>query len=144
MYVDESPDGVRTYQNVDLGSDCAPLRTKHITLSPPTSKVPEFSSMGSFADKSSFAGESGESTITSSLDFEASTDRLKILQDELKSEESKLAELEPQFNNGAPSRLADETDDRVYQARTENLRKQIEQTKDNIRILKKDIEDLLN
>lgn len=143
MYVCIEENGIRVYQNVDLGEDCDPLRTKHISLFPPKSKVPEFSSSGSFTEKPSYASEDGASLIGSSFDFEAQTDRLQILQDELKAEERKLADLETEFNNGSPKRLPAELDDRVYEARLDRLKKEIAQTQDNIRILKQEVEPLL-
>lgn len=49
-------------------------------------------------------------------------DRRAILEDELKSEQQKLAELRFEYNNGAPERRGDERNYAKYQERTATLR----------------------
>ncbi|MCG2586001.1 DUF4124 domain-containing protein [Massilia sp. TS11] len=67
------------------------------------------------------------------------TDRRQILDDELRSEEKKLAELKKAFNNGEPERQGDEKNYAKYQARVAEMRDNISRSEKNIEALKREI-----
>jgi hypothetical protein len=71
------------------------------------------------------------------------SDRRRILDDELKAAETKLAELRKEFNNGEPERRGDET--RNYQRyldRVNQMRADIGRTEADIAALKREIANL--
>ena len=53
------------------------------------------------------------------------SDRKQILQDELKTEEQKLADLKKEYNNGEPERRGDERNFAKYQERTTMMKENI-------------------
>lgn len=69
-------------------------------------------------------------------------DRRAILEDELKSEQQKLAQLRAEFNNGAPERRGDERNYAKYQERTATLRDSVSRSEKNIDALKREIANI--
>ena len=70
------------------------------------------------------------------------SDRKQILQDELASENKKLAELQREYNQGTPLRLAGETDDIKYRDRKQRIGQDVERSRVNIRSLERELERL--
>ncbi len=66
-------------------------------------------------------------------------DRLGILNEELRSEQQKLAELRKEFNNGEPERHGDERNYAKYQDRVTQMRDSISRSEKNIEALKREI-----
>jgi hypothetical protein len=66
-------------------------------------------------------------------------DRREILNDELRSEEKKLAELQREFNGGEPERQGGERNNVKYQERVAALRDSIARALKNIDALKREI-----
>lgn len=66
-------------------------------------------------------------------------DRLGILNEELRSEQQKLAELRKEFNNGEPERRGDERNYAKYQERVAQMRDSISRSEKNIEALKREI-----
>lgn len=66
-------------------------------------------------------------------------DRLGILNEELRSEQQKLAELRKEFNNGEPERHGDERNYAKYQERVAQMRDSISRSEKNIEALKREI-----
>jgi hypothetical protein len=69
-------------------------------------------------------------------------DRRAILEDELKSEQQKLAALRAEFNNGTPERRGDERNYAKYQERTATLRDSVSRSEKNIEALKREIANI--
>ena len=69
-------------------------------------------------------------------------DRRAILEDELKSEQQKLAELRFEYNNGAPERRGDERNYAKYQERTATLRDSVGRAEKNVDALKREIANI--
>jgi hypothetical protein len=69
-------------------------------------------------------------------------DRRGILEDELKNESQKLAELRKQFNNGEPERRGDERNYAKYQERVAALRDSISRSEKNVDALKREIANI--
>lgn len=70
------------------------------------------------------------------------SDRKQILQDELKTEEQKLAALKKDYNNGEPERRGDERNYAKYQERTNMMKDDISRTEKNIEALKRELSNL--
>jgi len=66
-------------------------------------------------------------------------DRREILNDELRSEAGKLAELRREFNGGEPERLGNERNYAKYQERVAQLKDSIGRTEKNVDALKREI-----
>src|SRR5688572_24829286 len=66
-------------------------------------------------------------------------DRRRILEDELKGEEERLAKLKSEFNNGEPERRGDERNFALYKERTQRLQEDIARTENNVRALAREM-----
>jgi hypothetical protein len=66
-------------------------------------------------------------------------DRREILNDELRNEERKLADLKRDFNNGEPERQGNERNFAKYQERVAQMRDNIGRSERNIEALKREI-----
>jgi len=70
------------------------------------------------------------------------TDARRILETELKAEESKLAAMEKEFNGGQPERLGDEKNYQKYLDRVAEMRSAIERKQIDIAALRREIQKL--
>jgi hypothetical protein len=69
-------------------------------------------------------------------------DRREILNDELRNEEKKLADLKRDFNNGEPERVGGERNYAKYQERVAQMRDNISRSERNIEALRREIGNL--
>lgn len=69
-------------------------------------------------------------------------DRRQILQDELRSEEQKLAAQRLEFNAGQPERQGNERNYAKYQERVAQLKDNISRTQQNVEALKREIANI--
>ncbi|KFI07263.1 DUF4124 domain-containing protein [Massilia sp. BSC265] len=69
-------------------------------------------------------------------------DRREILNDELRIEQKKLAELRRDFNNGEPERQGNERNYAKYQERVASMRDEIGRTERNIEALQREISNI--
>ena len=69
-------------------------------------------------------------------------DRRQILQDELRSEEQKLAAQRMEFNGGQPERQGNERNYAKYQERVAQLKDNISRTQQNVDALKREIANI--
>jgi hypothetical protein len=69
-------------------------------------------------------------------------DRRLILQEELKSEEAKLAELKKEFNGGEPERHGNERNYAKYQERVAQMKDSISRAEKNVEALKREIANI--
>lgn len=67
------------------------------------------------------------------------SDRRRILEDELKVEEDKLARLNAEYNNGEPERRGGERNYALYQERVQRLQAEIQRAENNVSSLKREI-----
>jgi hypothetical protein len=70
------------------------------------------------------------------------SDRRKILEDELKSSENKLADLKKEYNNGEPDRRGDERNYAKYQERVAQMKADITRAEADVSALKREIGNL--
>jgi hypothetical protein len=66
-------------------------------------------------------------------------DRRRVLEDELRSEEEKLARLKSEFNNGEPERRGDERNFALYSERIQRLRDDLARAEGNVNALRREI-----
>ena len=69
-------------------------------------------------------------------------DRRRILEDELRAEEDRVARLREEFNNGEPERRGDERNYARYQERVQRLQEDIQRGENNIVALRREIASL--
>lgn len=69
-------------------------------------------------------------------------ERREILNDELRIEQKKLAELRRDFNNGEPERQGNERNYAKYQERVASMRNEIGRTERNIEALQREISNI--
>ena len=69
-------------------------------------------------------------------------DRRRILEDELRKEEARLAELRREFNNGEPERRAEERQPAKYFERVQKLRDDIGRSEGNVASLRRELSAL--
>ena len=146
MFVCTSADGVRTYQNSDRGEGCVPLNLNPITVVPAPKSASRSSQRGDGDYSGSAAASPRVASKTAALndprtsaDFNAKDDRMKILQEELRLEESKLKSLQDEYKGGQPDRMGNEKNYQKYLDRTGRLDREIRVTNENIQILKAEL-----
>jgi len=71
-------------------------------------------------------------------------DRRKILEEELASEQKRLADLRSEFNNGEPERRGDERNFQRYADRVEKLKADISRSEANVESLKRELSTARN
>ena len=67
------------------------------------------------------------------------SDRRRILEDELRGEEERLAKLKSEFNSGEPERRGDERNFALYKERVQRLQEDIARTENNVRALAREM-----
>jgi hypothetical protein len=119
LCVDEN--GHKEYKNNGSTKGCKKVELPGITVVPaPTLKKPVAKSPSDFPK------------VDDSTQKSRDNDRRQILQDELKSEQQKLADLKKDYNNGEPERHGDEKNYAKYQERVGNMKEDIARSEKNI------------
>lgn len=139
MFVCTNSEGVRTYQNSDGGDGCVPLNLNPITVVPAPKSSTNIDGQASSRRNEGAARSAAAYDNRSASDFNAKDDRMKILQEELRIEESKLKSLKDEYKNGQPDRLGSERNYQKYLDRVARLEQEIMVTNDNIEILKTEL-----
>ena len=80
--------------------------------------------------------------IESQIQKRRDQDRLQILMEEVRTEESRLSELRREYQNGEPERLGSERNYAKYQERVALMKDDIQRTEKNIEALKREIGNL--
>lgn len=70
------------------------------------------------------------------------SDRREILNDELRTEESRVAQLKMEYKNGSPERTESERSGTRYQERVTNMRENIGRAEKNVEALKREISNI--
>ena len=143
LFVCTDAKGVRTYQNSDAGQGCTLLNLNPITVVPsPKERMPR-PKEGATAQDNRFEQRIDPPTQNLKrgplMPFDANSDRLKILQEELRVEERKLGALKDEYKDGQPDRLGQERNYQKYLDRSARLQQDIKSSQDNIDILKREI-----
>jgi len=88
------------------------------------------------------ANPAGFPRVDSATQRARDDDRRTILEDELRAEERKLADLKRDFNNGEPERQGNEKNYAKYQERTAQMRDDIGRSEKNIEALKRELANI--
>ena len=84
----------------------------------------------------------GEGRVEASDQRARDSDARRILDTELKREEARLAELQKEFNNGAPERQGGEQNYQKYQERVEQMKAAVERKQSDVAALKRELAKL--
>ena len=131
--------GQKVFQNTGNVKSCKRMDVQPI-LTVPASRVPQSRSGAQPAieqrasvSPASFPRVDGDTQRT------RDQDRRRILEDELRGEEERLAKLKSEFNNGEPERRGDERNFALYKERTQRLQEDIARTENNVRALAREM-----
>lgn len=138
VYVCIQPNGVREYRNTGDTSGCRRLSAEALSAIPAPPAVTQATPQAATQAKT----ESGFPRIDSQVQKRRDQDRLQILLDEIRTEESKLAELRKEYQNGEPERLGSERNYAKYLERVALMKDEIARTEKNIEALKREIGNL--
>ena len=87
-------------------------------------------------------GPTAEARINAEQQRARDAEARRILTDELRREERRLADLKKEYNDGQPERLGSERNYQRYLDRVAELKTSIERTEDNIAALKRELAKL--
>ncbi len=130
VYVCVQPNGVREYRNTGEVRGCRKLDTESLSAIPAPQSVTQAKADPSFP------------RIDSQLQKRRDQDRLQILSEEIRAEETKLAELKKDYQNGEPERLGSERNYAKYLERVAMMKEEIARTEKNIEALRREIANL--
>jgi hypothetical protein len=127
-------EGRATFTNVGPGRDCKRLDVGPITTVPaPRLPARTASNGGERVTPASFP------RVDADTQRARDADRRRILEDELRAEEERVARLRAEFNNGEPERRADERNYARYQERVQRLQEEIQRGENNIAALRREL-----
>ena len=127
--------GKKEYKNTGAVKGCKKVELQGITVVP----APALPAPGKKPQGKPASSPSDFPKVDDSTQKARDSDRKQILQDELKTEDQKLANLKKEYNNGEPERRGDERNYAKYQERTNLMKEDIARTEKNIEALKREI-----
>lgn len=130
VFVCVQPNGVREYRNTGDTRGCRKLDVESLSSIPAPASVMQAKADPSFPRIDSFVQKRRDQ------------DRLQILNDEIRAEETRLAELRKEYQNGEPERLGSERNYAKYQERVAMMKDEILRTEKNIEALRREIGNL--
>jgi hypothetical protein len=145
IYLCVSPNGQKELTDINKKGNCKLLDLPGAITSPP--KKPALAASGA----SSGSAAQPRAASTSPADFPRvdnaaqkarDSDRRQILQDELKNEQQKLAELKKEFNDGQPERQGNERNYAKYLERVEQMKENLARMERNVDALKREIANI--
>ena len=133
VFVCVQPNGTREYRNNGDMRGCRKLDLETISTIPaPTANQ----------QAKSAAIDPSFPRIDSQIQKRRDQDRLQILTEEVRTEESRLSELRREYQNGEPERLGSERNYAKYQERVAQMKDDMLRTEKNIEALKREIGNL--
>ena len=136
VYLCVDANGNREYKNTGITKGCKKVDLPGVTTIP--TQMPKKSQTASKPASSPADFPRVDDAVQKARD----SDRKQILQEELKSEEKKLADLRAEYNNGEPERRGDERNYAKYQERTATLKDNIVRSEKNVEALKRELANL--
>ncbi len=158
IYKCEGPDGVIEYSNTpsNSGRGCRAVELSPITTipapklpaarsTPPAGRSgeqatsPQAATPAAPAAATRPAGAENFPRVDSATQKARDTDRRRILEDELRKEEGRLAELRREYNDGEPERQGNERNYQKYLDRVQRLKDDIGRSEANIASIRHEI-----
>ena len=137
VYRCDSDNGVPLYQNAP-GPRCKPLDMPSLSTIP-APKMPAQPAQPARAPAASSGTAGSFPRVDSSSQKTRDSDRRAILGDELRTEETRLAELRAEYNNGEPERQGNERNYQRYLDRVQRLKEDIARTETSIASLRREL-----
>jgi len=143
IYRCETDSGVPLYQN-SPGPRCAPLDLPNLTtipapVLPPAAGVPRAAPPKPSGGPVPSAQSGGFPRVEASTQRSRDLDRRRILEDELRKEEARLADLRNEFKAGEPERRGDERNYQKYLDRVERLKDDIARSESAVASLRREM-----
>ncbi|HWW06663.1 DUF4124 domain-containing protein [Collimonas sp.] len=131
--------GVKEYKNTGDTKGC-----KRVSLPPLTVTSGSKPSGGGAASASKPAGPTPPDfpKVDNGTQKARDNDRRQILQDELKNEQQRLADLKKDYNDGTPERQGNERNYAKYQERVASMKDDISRSEKNIDALNRELSNL--
>ncbi|MEM8517625.1 DUF4124 domain-containing protein [Janthinobacterium sp. CAN_S7] len=145
LYVCADAQGHKTYTDKRAGAHCQLLDLPGAMTEPPRKTAPLAGAPARPATQAAVtaAPAAGAFPKVDGAEQRArDLDRRQILQDELRSEEQKLAAQRLEFNEGQPERQGNERNYAKYQERAAQLKENINRTQQNVEALKREIANI--
>jgi hypothetical protein len=146
VYLCVNAQGQREYKNTGNVKGCKKVELMGLTTVPAPKAPPAAprtaASNGSNGSNPGAATPSEFPKVDSATQKARDSDRKKILQDELKAEESKLASLRSEYHNGEPERRGDERNAAKYFERVQKMGQDIASAEKNIEALRRELANL--
>jgi hypothetical protein len=139
VYVCTNDSGTKEYKNTGITKGCRRVDLQGVTMIPSGNTRPVVQTVAarSTVSPSSFP------KVDTGTQKARDNDRMLILQEEMKTEEKKLADMKKEFNNGEPERQGNErTNVAKYQERVAGMRENINRTEKNVEALKREINNI--
>ena len=135
VYLCVDSNGNREYKNTGATKGCKKIDLPGVTTVPATpSRKP--------VTQTASAKPTDFPRVNDTVQKARDSDRKQILQDEMRTEEQKLAGLRGEYNSGEPERRGDERNYAKYQERTAALKDDIARTEKNVEALKRELGNL--
>jgi hypothetical protein len=138
IFVCTDADGRKVYQNTGTSRGCKRLDVQPLTSVP----APKLPAGGAAAARPAAPAVTPANFPRVEADTQRvrDTERRRILEDELKTEEERLAKLRIEFNNGTPERQGDETRNFArYQERVVRMQEDIQRSENNVLALRREL-----
>ncbi len=145
IYVCSGPKGVPEYRNGNGGKGCKRLDLPDVLSVPVTRQAARGGSGGvGGANPAPMDGATAANfpRIDAATQRRRDGERRAVLEEELRSEQAKLAALRAQFNDGQPERQGDERNYQRYLDRTAALREDIARSEANAAALRRELANL--
>lgn len=132
IFVCVDDNGLKTFQNTGNVKGCKRMDVQPI-LTVPASRQPAARPDRPTVSPASFPRVDRETQQA------RDSDRRRILEDELRAEEDRLAKLKAEYNNGEPERRGDERNFALYRERVQRLQEDIGRSENNIGSLRREL-----
>lgn len=138
VYLCTGPNGVPEYRNSGNVKGCKKLTLPDVVTVPGTRSGPAASG----AAKSAAVSPAAFPRVDSATQKNRDSERRAVLEQELQSEQGKLAGLRAEYNNGEPERQGNERNYQKYLDRTARLRDDITRSEANVASLQRELSNL--
>lgn len=140
VYMCKGANGVPEYRNGNPGNskDCKKLNLPDVVTVPGS----RTSGAASASSKAVTTSPTAFPRVDSATQKNRDSERRSVLEQELQSEESKLAALQAEYNNGEPERQGNERNYQKYLDRVARLRDDVSRSQANVASLKRELSNL--
>ncbi|MFC5472578.1 DUF4124 domain-containing protein [Paraherbaspirillum soli] len=142
VYLCTDQNGVKEYKNTGDTKGCKKVNLPPLTVTSSNPSSGGGSSKPAAASKPAPATPSDFPKVDNGTQKTRDNDRRQILKDELEAEQKKLADLQKDYNEGAPERQGNERNYAKYQERVAGMKGDIDRANKNIDALKRELSNL--